>query len=171
MEEQPKQELRYLIRLVNTDLDGKKPVLFALRKIRGVGTMFANAVCKVTKIDPTKRLGYLSDEEIKKLETTILNPVDFPPWLFNRRKDFETGKDLHIAATELQIAKENDIKLLKKIKCYKGVRHMYGLPVRGQNTRSNFRKNKGKAKLGVTKASTVSKPAADKGKGGGKEKK
>ena len=74
---------------------------------------------------------------------------------------------MHLSSTELQIAKENDIKLLKKIKCYKGIRHIYSLPVRGQSTRSNFRKNKGKAKLGV-KAAPAPKPVAEKG---GKEKK
>ena len=48
----------------------------------------------------------------------------------------------------MSFTQDNDIKMLKKIKSYKGIRHSLGLPVRGQRTRSNFRKNKGKV-MGV----------------------
>jgi len=53
---------------------------------------------------------------------------------------------------DLKFTKENDIKLLKKVKSYRGMRHALGLPVRGQRTKSNFRRNKGKASLGVKRA-------------------
>ena len=48
----------------------------------------------------------------------------------------------------LKMAKENDVKRMKTIRCYKGVRHAFNLPVRGQRTKSNFRRNKGKV-MGV----------------------
>ncbi|MBI5064926.1 30S ribosomal protein S13 [Candidatus Woesearchaeota archaeon] len=146
------QPLQNLIRLLNTDLDGNKQILFALRKIKGVGTMFANAILVVLGIDPATKLGSLSKEQLKKVEDAIKSPtkLGIPSWLFNRRKDPDTGEDMHLSVTELFLRLQEDIKMMKKIKCYKGVRHILGLPVRGQRTRSNFRKNKKKAKLGVS---------------------
>jgi len=70
--------------------------------------------------------------------------------MLNRRKDYETGEDKHLLSSDLAFTKDNDIKMLKKIKSYKGMRHAFGLPVRGQRTRSNFRRNKGKV-TGVQK--------------------
>ena len=52
---------------------------------------------------------------------------------------------------DLDFTVDNDLKRMKMIKCYRGMRHAFGLPVRGQRTKSNFRKNKGKASLGVVK--------------------
>ncbi len=115
--------------------------------------MFANAVCYLAGIDKNKLTGELNDDEVKKLEEVIKNPSKFgmPIWMLNRRKDYETGENKHLLVSDLDFTKENDIKRLKKIKAYRGVRHMFGLPVRGQRTRSNFRPNKGKARLGVKK--------------------
>lgn len=146
-----KQEIKHLVRIANTDLDGRKHVLYALAKIKGVGINFAHAVCKVTKVSPTKKIGLISEEDIKKLSDAVAKPLEhgLPIWFLNRRKDLETGKDMHFITSELQFAIENDIKFMKKIKCYKGVRHMLGQPVRGQRTRSHFRRNKGKVNLGV----------------------
>ena len=58
---------------------------------------------------------------------------------------------MHLINTDLDLSKDGDIKRMKKVKSYKGLRHTWGLPVRGQRTRSNFRKNKGKVSLGVVK--------------------
>ena len=139
-------ELRYLVRIADTDLDGKIPLIYALARIKGVGVMYANAVCRVIGIDGTARIGTLSEEQTKKLDNTIRNPKEagIPRWLYDRRYDPETGEDKHILASDLQFTTENDIKFMKKTKTYKGVRHMAGQPVRGQRTRSNFRVNKGK---------------------------
>ncbi len=72
----------------------------------------------------------------------------------------ETGKDKHLTGNELKLQKEFDIRFLKKIKCYRGMRHAYGLPVRGQRTRGNFRKG---AAVGVMKkAAKVAAAAAGK---------
>jgi len=72
--------------------------------------------------------------------------------MLNRRKDYEDGTDKHIILGDLKFTKDNDIKRMKKIKSNKGYRHAWGLPVRGQRTKSNFRKNKGKV-TGVKKKS------------------
>ena len=87
-----------------------------------------------------------------------------PSWAFNRRKDMETGQDMHFLASKLEITQKMDIDNLKKIRCYRGVRHMAGLPVRGQRTRSSFRKS-GKT-VGVSRAKaarTKQKKEAEKG--------
>jgi small subunit ribosomal protein S13 len=131
-------------------LQGNKNIGYALRNIKGVGFQLANAVCRIANIDALKKVGELSDEEIERLDKVVKSPLEFgmPIWMANRRKDYDDGKNKHIITTDLIFAKDNDIKRMKKIKSYRGVRHTFGLPVRGQKTRSNFRKSKGKV-LGV----------------------
>lgn len=160
----PKQpELRYLVRVVNTDLDGKKSIAFALSKVKGVGIPFAFAACRIVNIDVNKKTGALSDAEIKKIEEVIRDPIKagMPPWMVNRRNDYDTGQNKHLLTGDLQFTVENDIKMMKKMKCYKGVRHILGQPVRGQRTRSNFRRNKGKV-MGVRRSSGAKSSAGGK---------
>ena len=144
---------KYLVRIAQTDLDGNKKILFALRKVKGVNVMFSNLVCNISGINPDKRAGNLNEAEIKRLEEVIFNPIKFgaPEWMLNRRKDPETGETKHILTNDLVFTKDNDIKLQRKIKSYVGMRHSYGLPVRGQRTKSNFRtsKRRGGKALGV----------------------
>ncbi len=137
---------RHIVRIANTDLDGNKYIIDALRKIKGSSFTFSNAVCKAAAVNPRKKAGNLIDEEIKKLNEIFNSPSSFgiPSWLFNRRKDYDTGHDIHLLSSDLGFIQGNDIKMQRKIKSYVGMRHAYGLPVRGQRTRSNFRKNKGK---------------------------
>ena len=152
MAEEQKQELKYFVRITNTDLDGNKPIGHSLTKIKGVSFMFSNAVCNAAGIQKTKKTGYLTDNETSRIDDVIKEPSRFnlPQWLFNRKKDPEDNADRHLTGTNLNFTQDNDIKMMKKIKSYKGIRHSLGLPVRGQRTRSNFRKNKGKV-MGVRK--------------------
>jgi small subunit ribosomal protein S13 len=145
-----KEEFQHLVRIVNTDLEGNKQIAYALRKIKGVGFQFANLICSLSGIDKTKKVGYLSEEDIKKLDDVIKNPSKsgVPNWMLNRRRNYEDDANKHLITSDLDFAKDNDIKRMKKIKSYKGVRHMFGLPVRGQRTKSNFRRQKGNV-LGV----------------------
>lgn len=145
-----KQELKYFVRIANTDLDGNKTIQNALTKIKGISFMFSNAVLNVAGIEKIKKAGYLNDEQINRIDEIIREPSRFgiPSWLFNRKRDPEDNTDKHLVGTNLTFIQDNDIKMMKKIKSYKGIRHSLGLPVRGQRTRSNFRKNKGKV-LGV----------------------
>ena len=150
MPEEQKQELKYFVRIANTDLDGNRPIGQALIKIKGLSFMFSNAVLNVARIEKTKKAGYLSDDEASRIDEIIKEPSKFgiSSWLFNRKRDPEDGSDRHLTGTSLAFTQDNDIKMMKKIKSYKGVRHILGLPVRGQRTKSNFRRNKGKV-LGV----------------------
>ena len=152
---------RYIVRIANTDLKGEKKILMALQKIKGVGFMFSNFVCYSAQVDPAKIAGVITEEEARKMEDVIRNPAKYkcPAWLMNRRKDFETGQDMHLITTDLDLSIDGDTKRMKKVKSYKGVRHMLGQPVRGQRTKSNFRKNKGKVSLGVVRSKSAPAPS------------
>lgn len=161
MEEQKAQvkedkKFKYFVRIANTDLEGNKQIANALKKIKGIGFMFSNVVCNLAGVDKTVKTGYLKEEDVKKLDDVVNNPSKYniPNWMLNRRKNYEDGKDYHLITGNLSFAEENDIKGMKKIRSYRGVRHGLGLPVRGQRTKSNFRRNKGKVSLGVKKKDT-----------------
>ncbi|MCK4501031.1 30S ribosomal protein S13 [Candidatus Babeliales bacterium] len=143
---------KHIVRIANTDIDGNKKIADAMRKIKGISFAFSNMVCKLVGVDKTKKTGNLLDSEIKKIDEAVRKPKEFgvPSWMLNRRKDYESGMDKHLLSSDLAFTKDNDIKMLKKIKSYRGMRHAFGLPVRGQRTRSNFRRNKGKV-TGVQK--------------------
>jgi small subunit ribosomal protein S13 len=158
------QSIKHLVRILNTDLDGFKPVRQALLKIKGIGVSFATMICVVANIDKNKKIGTLPETEVKKLDEAIRHPLkhNVPSWMLNRRKDYETSEDRHILTGDLIFTRDNDIKRLRKIKSYRGNRHARGLPSRGQRTRSNFRKNKGKVRLGVQRKKTKQVSAAKK---------
>ena len=170
------KEFKHIIRVANVDLPGEKPLQLALTKIKGVGLNFAHSICAVAGVDKTLQAGSLSDEQIQKLNhvTENIAKSGIPAWMYNRNKDFEEGDNRHLLTGNLIFTLDNDLKRLKKIKSYRGLRHMKGLTVRGQRTKSNFRRNKGKV-VGVTKKA-IAPEAGDKGdkgkdKGGKKEKK
>lgn len=135
---------------MNNDLDGNKALGNNLTKIKGVGPMLSHAICYLTKIDKTAKTGFLSEEDIKKLNDTMKNisSQNLPKWLLNRRADPETGEDLHLFMSNLDFIKTNDLKQMMKIKSYRGFRHSAKLPSRGQRTKSNFRKSKSTNKSG-----------------------
>lgn len=147
--EQKGSDFKHIVRIAGADLPGGKQLVYALRKISGVGFLMANALCKSANIDRFKRAGDLSDQEIGSLNE-VLNKPELPAWMKNRRFEPETGEDKHLFGIDVRFTKDNDIKQMRKMKSYKGFRHSKGLPVRGQRTKSNFRKNKGKS-LGVSK--------------------
>ena len=151
------KDFRYFVRIANTDLDGNKKISQALTKIKGVGFMFANMLCNIAGIDKDTKTGYMKDDRVKKIDEILNDPGKYnaPSWMLNRRKNYEDGKDYHIITGNLSFAEENDIKRMKRIRSYRGIRHGMGLPVRGQRTKSNFRKNKGKVSLGVVKRADV----------------
>ena len=140
-----KKEFRHIVRVFNTDLDSSKPVIVGLTNIKGVNDAFANAICNVLKLNKNEKLGNMSEADTDRMTEVIenLEKYNFPKWMLNRRKDYETGKDTHLFSADLELTTSNDIKRQKKIKSYKGLRHSKGLTVRGQRTKSNFRRNKG----------------------------
>jgi small subunit ribosomal protein S13 len=147
---QAKDEGR-IVRIMGKDIEGKMTLYSGLTKIKGVSWGLSNASCKIMGFDKGKKIGSLTSGEIKKISDFLADPK-VPEHLLNRRKDFDSGKDKHLSGGDLELKEEFDIKRLKKIKSYRGFRHMAGLPSRGQRTRSNFRKNRAKG-AGIKKKS------------------
>jgi small subunit ribosomal protein S13 len=135
------EELKHIVRILNTDLEGKKQVHMALTGIKGVGRRAANIFTAKAGVDPYATLGLLPDEQIDALKKVIEGDVStvMPVWMLNHREDMSTGKDLHIMGMDLTMKLREDLDLLKKMRSYKGIRHERGLRVRGQRTRSTGR--------------------------------
>jgi small subunit ribosomal protein S13 len=150
---------RHILRIVDVDVDGTLKAAYALAKVKGVNFNLANAVLRMAKIDPEKRAGFLTEAEIEKIEDVVKEPTryELPAWLFNRRKDAETGKDAHLISADLVLRTKMDIDQMKNIKSWRGYRHAYGLKVRGQRTKTTGRAGKA---LGVKKKELVAKQAA-----------
>ncbi|MFA4886898.1 MAG: 30S ribosomal protein S13 [Candidatus Nanoarchaeia archaeon] len=161
------EALKPFQRVLRTDLDGNLPISRALLKINGIGFALSNAICTSLKMDRSKKAGLLSDQEVQSIEVLVKERKQIPTWMFNRKADFETGEHLHLVGPDLKLAQEFDVKRMKKIRCYKGMRHAIGQPVRGQRTRSHFRKG---SAVGVLKSKTqgAAKPAAAKDEKGKK---
>ena len=143
-----------MVRIVGNDIPGERKMIVGLTQIRGVGYMFANTILNVLKINPNQRIGYLSPEQIKSIENVIKNPStsNFPSWFLNRRKDVETGEDKHLITSDIAFTVRNDIEREKTVGSWRGIRHMFGLKVRGQRTRCTGRKG---GAVGVAKGGKV----------------
>ena len=138
------REFRHILRITGTDIDGALKMPYALKRIKGVNLSLANALLKKAEINREKRAGFLTGAEVERIEQIIKEPTRFgvANWLLNRRKDLETGKDLHLIRADLDLRTKMDIRQMKEIKSWRGYRHAYGLKVRGQRTRTTGRKGK-----------------------------
>lgn len=148
------REFRHITRIAETDLNGTQKVASSLSRVKGIGISMANSIVKKAGVNPETRLGFLSEQELEKLEDVLRNPTKYglPEWLFNRKKDMDTGKDLHLIGSGLVLQTKTDVDLMKISKSWKGYRHSYGLKVRGQRTKCTGRKGKA---IGVKKKSLV----------------
>jgi small subunit ribosomal protein S13 len=135
---------------MGTDVEGTLKTIYAVTKIKGVSLSLANAIMKKAGINPDLRVGFLTESEINKIEEIIKEPAKYnmPNWLFNRRKDEETGKNVHLISADLVLRTKMDIDQAKEIRSWRGYRHAYGLKVRGQRTKTTGRAGKS---LGVKK--------------------
>ena len=137
--EKPEDREEILVRIAGYDIPGSKKVLVGLTRIKGVGWAISNATCVKLKIEKNKKISELLKSEIEKIESFLKNP-DVHNYLMNRRFDLESGETKHYIGVNLEMKKDFDIRRMKKIRSYKGIRHTAGQPVRGQKTRSHFRK-------------------------------
>ncbi|MCK4237918.1 MAG: 30S ribosomal protein S13, partial [Candidatus Lokiarchaeota archaeon] len=130
-----------IIRILRTNIDGTLPIRFGLLKIKGVGLRFSQAVLRIANIDPTIRIGLISEKDIKRIEEIIEDPIKngIPNWMVNRQKDLRTGEYLHITGPRLELTVKRDIERMRRLRSWKGYRHGFGLKVRGQRTRSTGR--------------------------------
>ena len=124
-----------MARLLGVDIPNRKKVEFSLRYIYGVGPTRAKAILEATNIDPNRRTMDLNEQELSLISNYIID-----------QKIMVEG-DLRRNIT-------NNLKRLQSIRCYRGLRHQRGLPVRGQRTITNARTRKGGRKtVGVVRKS------------------
>ncbi|RQD83988.1 MAG: 30S ribosomal protein S13 [Methanocalculus sp. MSAO_Arc2] len=142
-------ELNYFVRVSNTDLDGTKQVQISLTGIKGVGVHTALILARKAGINTHKLMGKLSDEEVDRIRTVVDSYVEtVPNWMTNRPKDLYTGKVRHLLGIDVDLTRDEDINIMKKMRCYRGIRHETGQKVRGQRTKSTGRTG---ATVGVSK--------------------
>ncbi|KAJ3036557.1 ribosomal 40S subunit protein S18B [Rhizophlyctis rosea] len=141
---------QHILRLLNTNIEGKRKVMFALTHIKGVGRRYANLVCKKADVDLSKRAGELTNEELERIVTIMQNPRQYkiPDWFLNRQKDIRDGKYSQIVANQLDNKLREDLERLKKIRAHRGLRHYWGVRVRGQHTKTTGRRGR---TVGVSK--------------------
>ncbi|HYX57105.1 MAG TPA: 30S ribosomal protein S13 [Nitrososphaeraceae archaeon] len=163
-------EYKHILRIAGKDIEGSKKVIVALSKVKGIGYNFAHVLLQSLNINLNSRVGFLTDRELADIETAIKDPSRsrLPEWYWNRRKDMETGSHRHLITSDLDFMISNDIDREKTIMSWRGYRHMFGLRVRGQCTRTTGRKGGavGVKKIGKPMPSAVS-STPSKGTGSG----
>ena len=110
------QEYRYILRIMGTDVPGTLKTSYAVAQIKGVSMSLSNAILKKAGVNPDLRVGFLTESDISKIEDVIKEPAKYnlPIWLFNRRKDSETGKDMHLLSADLVLRTKQDIDEAKE---------------------------------------------------------
>src|SRR5271157_4398804 len=161
------QEYRHILRIMGTDVQGTLKVSYAIAQIKGVSLSLSNAILKKAEVNPDLRVGFLTESDISKIENVVREPAKYgiPTWLFNRRKDTDSGKDMHLLSADLVLRTKMDIDDAKNIRSWRGYRHAYSLKVRGQRTKTTGRAGKA---LGVKKKTLLQKPGAGAPAEGGK---
>ena len=143
------EDFNFIVRIANSDIDGQKRTVIGLQSIKGVGKRVADIIAKRANIDPSVKIGSLSDEKVAELEKLVTTYVEYAPeWAINRQNDYETGNDMHLLGNDLDLIQKDDVNRMKMIRCYRGIRHETRHKVRGQRTRSNGRRG---LTMGVSK--------------------
>ncbi len=120
-------------RIVGIDIPGDKPVRIALRYIYGIGPTLAMEICRKVDLDPQVKAGKLSEQELSKIASVLESDC--------------------VIEGQLRRQVQQNIARLRDIRCYRGLRHRRGLPVRGQRTKTNARTRKGPKKTVAGKKS------------------
>jgi len=147
---------------VGNDIPGERKSIVGLTQIKGIGYNFATAILDTLKINTNSNIGNLSDTDVKAIEKLILDPIggNFPKWFLNRNKDIETGADLHLLTSDIPFTLRNDIERERITASWRGYRHLSGLKVRGQRTRTSGRKG---GAVGVAKGGLAAVKRGDPG--------
>ncbi len=119
-----------MARIKGVDIPNDKHIVISLTYIYGIGRNLAKVICKNAGVEPTKKAGDITQEELIKLRDEI---------------------NKHLTEGDLRREVNMNIKTKMEINSYEGSRHKKGLPVRGQSTRSNARTRKGKGKTVANK--------------------
>jgi small subunit ribosomal protein S13 len=167
-----KENFRGIIRIAGKDIKGEVELQRALSRVRGIGHTMAISAARAIQmelsLDPKMKVGELTDAQIESLDKVLQSLQDYKvmPFLFNRRGDFNSGKDRHVIMNDLIFENTQDIDRDKKMYTWRGYRHTYGAKVRGQRTRNTGRTGMAVGVLrksiagAVPAAAAAAKPAA-----------
>ncbi len=141
-EKDKKEDFQYIVRIASKDLNGEKNVVLAMSDLKGIGIRLSETIIKKLQIDPDKKMGELSEEEIQEIRDFVESQEyeDVPAWMLNNRFDPITGKNMNLVTNDLDMQMQDNINAMKKMRSYRGIRHEGHHKVRGQRTRSNGRK-------------------------------
>ncbi len=145
------EEFKHILRIAGKDIEGSKKSVVALSEVKGVGYNLSQVILQSLNINPYLRVGFLTDKELSDIENALRNisTVGVPKWYLNRQKDMDSGADIHLITSDLDFTQSNDVEREKSVMSWRGYRHMFGLRVRGQCTRTTGRKA---TAVGVKKA-------------------
>ena len=120
-----------MARIAGVDLPRRKPIAIALTYIYGVGRTTAERICDMARVQHSRRVDELADEELVRVRQAITDGF---------RVEGDLRRDVSMS-----------IKRLMDLGCYRGLRHRRGLPVRGQRTHTNARTRKGPRRQAIKK--------------------
>ncbi|MDE1826192.1 MAG: 30S ribosomal protein S13 [Thaumarchaeota archaeon] len=148
------QEFRHIVRIAGKDIPGAKKTIIGVSQVKGIGYSFAKSILDILKINPNSNVGFLTESQVEEIEKAMRNPssVNIPSWFLNRRKDMDSGSNLHLITSDIDFNVRNDVEREKGMNSWRGFRHTYGLKVRGQRTRTTGRKG---GAVGVRKGGKV----------------
>lgn len=155
-------EYRHILRIAGKDIEGSKKIIIALSQVKGLGYNLSQVILQSLNISSNMRIGFLTEKEVSDIEAAIKNPslIGIPNWYLNRRKDSDTGTDKHLLTSDLDFTISADIEREKTVYSWRGYRHMFGLRVRGQCTRTTGRKGGAVGVKKVTMRPTAGGPGA-----------
>lgn len=134
------EEIKYFVRVMNTDLDGTKAAHIALTGIPGIGMHTSGIIARLAEVNPRAILGKMDDESVDRIRNVVENYREqVPEWMLNRPQDIYSGEAKQLLGADLRMAFEDDVNRMRKIRCYRGIRHETGQKVRGQRTKSTGR--------------------------------
>merc|ERR1719235_677663 len=135
------QNFQHILRMCNTNIDGRQTVPYGLTSITGIGKRMGNLICKKCDIPLNKRAGELTTDEINKIVAVLTNPLQFkiPPWFLNKQRDVKDGKTNQKYANFLDSSLRDDIERMKRVRLHRGLRHYWNIRVRGQHTKTTGR--------------------------------
>ncbi|MFH0986515.1 MAG: 30S ribosomal protein S13 [Candidatus Micrarchaeota archaeon] len=159
-----KADFKGRLRIAQKEINGHFPLAKAIRQVKGVGMNMSEAVVTIfceefPEIKKTEKIGNLSDAQIERIEKIIEEISKYvPKWMLNKLKEPETGKNLHLTSSDLDFYEQQNKKREIGMRSYRGVRHMLGLQVRGQRTKTSGRVG---LTLGVQKKKEMPKKAGE----------
>jgi small subunit ribosomal protein S13 len=137
------KDFKHVVRISGRDVPGFMSLKDGLAFVYGLGIRLSKVIenvfnKKTNKI--IKKVGYLTDDDVVIIEKIIIDlDKEVPSWLLNRVRTMN-GSTKHLIMADLRLENRKDLQILGKTKSYRGLRLQWGLTVRGQKTKSSFRK-------------------------------